>query len=97
MWNISSYSNKEIEEKIEKYIKQSYSQKEYLRCYNLLKLLLKINPKNKVLLKYSDKFDEKFIKKEKIRWGRWFLLRDIFKSPKLYIFLLMVYLTWSSK
>ncbi len=97
MWNISSYSNEKIEEKIEKYIKQAYSKWEYLRCYNLLNLLLKINSNNKVLLKYSSKFNGKFIKKEKIRWGRWFLLRDVLKSPKLYIFLLIVYLTWNIK
>ncbi len=97
MWNMSSYSNKKLEEKIEKYIKEAYSKWEYLRCYNLLNLLLKINPNNKTLIIYSSKFDDKFIKKQKIKWGRWFLLKDILKSPKLYIFLLILYLTWSTK
>ncbi len=97
MWNISSYSNEKIEKKIEKYIKESYSKWEYLRCYNLLNLLLKVNPNNKILLKYANKFNDKFIKKQRIRWWRWFLLKDILKSPKLYIFLLILYLTWSTK
>jgi len=97
MWNISSYSNEKLEKKIEKYIKEAYSKKEYLRCYNLLKLLLKINSHNKVLVKYSDKFDEKFIEKQRIKWGGWFLLKDIFKSPRLYIALIILYFTGSIK
>ena len=97
MWNISSYSNEKIEKKIEKYIKEAYSKKEYLRCYNLLNLLLKINPKNKILIRYANKLDDNFIKRQKIRWGKWFVLRDIFKSPKLYIFLIILYFTWSAK
>ena len=85
--------NKNLEEKLEEYIKSAYSKWEYIRCNNLLNLLAKIKPTNKVLLKYINKIDDNMVAKQRRRWSGWFSIVDIFKSPKIYIFILFLYFT----
>ena len=87
----SNISNKNLENKLEIYIKEAYLQKEYLRCNNLMRLMIKINHKNKILLKYVNKIDESMLIHERKKWAWWFCWIDIFKSPKLYISIAFIY------
>lgn len=83
---------KTLEDKIETYIKIAYREWEYVRFYNLMNLLKKINPTNEILLEYIDKVDKK--KKDKYikRWSKWFIFMDIIKSPKFYISIFIWYI-----
>lgn len=85
-------SKKILEIKIETYIKTAYKEWEYIRFYNLMTLLSKVNPTNKILLKYINKISEE--KKEKYlkRWNKWFYFMDIIKSPELYILIFIWYI-----
>jgi len=86
-----------LENKIEKYIKIAYKDWEYIRFYNLMQLLEKINPTNEILIKYIDKIDDgkkdKYIKK----WRWWFNFIDIIRSPKFYISIFIRYMFWYTK
>lgn len=81
-----------LEIKIETYIKTAYKEWEYIRFYNLMTLLSKLNPTNKILLKYINKISEE--KKEKYlkRWNKWFYFMDVIKSPELYILIFIWYI-----
>jgi len=87
-------SVEKLEKTLENSIKESYSEWDYIRCYNLMKLMAKVNPDNHILLKYVTKLDEKKVGKIRDKWakgGSWFV--NIFKSPKLYltfVFLLLL-------
>jgi hypothetical protein len=95
---ISNIHLKQLELKLEKYIKQAYSDWEYLRCYNLLNLLLKVNPKNKILIRYVNKIDEKQLEKARERWALWWSRFILFlKNPTLYISIWLLYLLWKIK
>lgn len=98
MWFVW-YDNNLLEKKIERNIKESYSLWEKIRCYNLLKLMVKVNKDNKVLLHYIYKFDNKKLQKYYNKWARqnnnaWFTLNRLFLSPRLYISLILLYLFW---
>ena len=92
-------SVEKLEKTIEKNIKDSYSNWEYVRCYNLMKLMTKVNSKNPVLLKYVVKVDEWKVLKQRKRWifwkTNWFL--NIFKSPRLYVTFALLLLLWRIK
>jgi len=94
---VNSITN--LEKTIEKNIKDSYSNWEYIRCYNLMRLMTKINPKNPVLLKYVVKVDESKISKYKdnwaLGWSNWLI--NILKSPKLYITFAFLLVLWRLK
>lgn len=87
-----------LEKKIEENIKDAYASWDRIRCYNLLRLMVKVNINNKILLKYIDKFDDKKLKKYYKEWAiinnnGWFTLKGFLKSPKaiLSIILLTVF------
>jgi len=91
-----------LEKKIEQNIKEAYNGWDKLRCYNLLKLMVKVNKNNKVLLYYINKFNDKKLEKYYRKWAKqhddaWFTFMSIFKSPSLYISAIFLYLTWQLK
>ena len=94
---VNSVNN--LENKIAKNIQESYSQWDYIRCYNLMKLMYKINKKNPTFLKYVVKLDEKKILNHQKRWALWgsSYLLELLKSPKLYITFISLYLLWRLK
>jgi len=61
--------SKELEKTIEKAIRSAYSEKEYLRCANLLKLLYRVNKNNKVLAEYASRLDIKKLESQKKLWA----------------------------
>lgn len=100
MWFIW-YDKDLLEKKIEKNIKDAYSSWEKIRCYNLLKLMVKVNKDNEVLLYYVNKFDDKKLKKYYRKWAKqhdngWFAIKMLL-SPRLYISVILLYLFWQLK
>ncbi len=99
MWIVGS--DKELlERKIEKNIKDAYKNNETLRCYNLLKLMIKVNKNNKVLLHYVDKIDDKKLKKNYKKWvkdNNDSFVKRVLRSPSFYISLLALYFAWQFK
>ena len=99
---IFTLDKKSLEKKIEKNIKEAYSLWKNIRCYHLLKLMVKVNKDNKVLLDYIDKFDNKklekyYRKRAKQHDNAWFTLKKLFLSPSLYLSLILLYLFWRFK
>ena len=99
---IFTLDKKSLEKKIEKNIKEAYSLWEKIRCYHLLKLMVKVNKDNEVLLHYIDKFDNKKLEKYYRRRAQqndnsWFTLKKLFLSPSLYLSLILLYLFWRFK
>ena len=91
-----------LEKKIENNIKESYDWWDKIRCYNLLKLMVKVNKDNDVLLHYIYKFDDKKIKnyrrkRAKQQDNAWFTFKKLFLSPNLYISLILLYFLWQLK
>ena len=91
-------TQKSLEKKIEDRIIESYKKWDIARCYNLMKLMMKVNKNNKVLLNYLHKIDKKKLKKYRSKRalsssGVWSFLT----SPKLYITVILLYLTWQFK
>jgi hypothetical protein len=88
-----------LEKKVANLIKESYSKWDYVRCYNLMKLMYKINKSNPTFLRYVTKLDNKKIKKYKNNWAlggsSWFI--DLLKSPKLYLSFFLLYFLWRIK
>ncbi len=84
----------ELEEKLEKYTKQAYASEEYLRCNNLVKHLLKVNPKNKVWLYYKSKLTPSLLKKARYKWVWWKGFRHLLFDVKTYILLLIIFVIW---
>jgi len=83
--------NKELEKEIEKRIRTAYKEKDYIRCYNLMNLMFKINKNNLVLKNYVTKLDEKKIEKYRRKW--WLSNQKAFwefiKSPRVLFSLLI--------
>jgi len=77
-------SKKELESLIEWYLKEAYSDKDYLRAYNLLKLLLKVNPGSKVAIYYSSLLSPSLLKKTKSKWIWEKTILSLLKEPKIY-------------
>ena len=95
---IFTLDKKSLEKKLEKNIKEAYSLWENIRCYHLLKLMVKVNKDNKVLLDYIDKFDDKklekyYRKRAKQHDNSWCNLKKLFLSPSLYLSLILFYLS----
>ena len=92
-------SLEKLEKDIESWIKSSYSNWDYIRCYNLMKLMCKVNKENKVLLNYVTKVDEKKIEKLRKNWvlngSSWIV--NLFKSPKLYVSFFLIIVLWKIK
>ena len=80
-------SVKKLENKIEKSIKDAYKSGDYIRCYNLMKLMAKVNKNNPTLLYYVTKIDEKQVEKTRTKWALWWnsYIISLLKSPKLYV------------
>jgi len=77
-------SKKELENLIEWYLKEAYSDKDYLRAYNLLKLLVKVNPNNKVATYYFNLLSPSLLKKTRSKWVWERSLISLLKEPKIY-------------
>jgi len=77
-------SKKELESLIEWSLKEAYSDKDYLRAYNLLKLLLKVNPDSKVAIYYSSLLSPSLLKKTKSKWIWEKTILSLLKEPKIY-------------
>ena len=94
----SGKSKKTLEDQIESQMKEAYKNGEIIRCYNLMKLMLRVNPNNKLLKKYANKIDEKTISKEKYKWALGgSTLSLIFRSPSLYLYFRILYFFWKLK
>lgn len=87
-----------LEQNLEQRMKQAYKEWDIIRCYNLMKLMAKINQDNAVLLEYLWKIDKKKLEAHRrkraisssVVWS--FIL-----SPRLYIWVILLYLTWRLK
>lgn len=85
-------NEKELEQLLERYIKDAYKEEDYLRSYNLLKLLVKVNPENKIAAYYANLLTPSLLKKARRRWVWYSWLKDLLLKPKLYFYLWMVVL-----
>ena len=85
-------SEKELENLVETYMKQAYDEADYLRSYNLLKLLVKINPENKSALYYSTLLKPSLLKKTERRWLWYTFWQDLLLKPKIYFYLWLIFL-----
>lgn len=94
MKTISIDDREKIIPKIEDYIRESYSNSDYLRCYNLIKLLYKLDKGNEVAIKYYNRLDPKIIEKARKKWTGLKTIADIFKNPKFYISLAILIWLW---
>ena len=54
---------------VESYMKEAYKEEDYLRSYNLLKLLVKINPNNKSAAYYANLLTPSLLKKTKRKYS----------------------------
>ena len=87
-WN----SQKKLELLLEKYIKESYNKKDYLRCKHLVNRLLDINENNRVWLYYDIKLTPDLLKKAKYR-RLWFkTLKNILLDIRFFILMIWVWL-----
>jgi len=77
-------SKEELENLIELYLKEAYLDKDYLRAYNLLKLLVKVSPDNKVAAYYSSLLSPSLLKKTRSKWVWERSLISLLKEPKIY-------------
>ncbi len=97
MWFVNLIDKEELEPILEKYIKQAYKDWEYLRCRNLVKYLLKINPDNSVWLYYWNKLKSSLLRKSIYKWNNmssWFsILTDI----KIYLLVMIIIIFWKKK
>jgi len=96
---IWSNSVKLLEKKVEKQVRDAYSNWEYARCYHLLKILHKINKKNPVFLEYIWKIDKSKLEKHIKKWalGGNNFIKDFITSPKVYLTFLALILLWRIK
>jgi len=85
-------SKEELEMLVESYMKEAYKEEDYLRSYNLLKLLVKINPDNKSAAYYANLLTPSLLKKTKRKWLWYSLFKNILLKPKTYFYLGIVIL-----
>jgi len=61
-------SPEKLEKELENRVKAAYADKDYLRCNNLIKHLLKVNSTNSVGLYYQGKLTPSLLKETKAKW-----------------------------
>ena len=97
MWFVNLIDKEELEPILEKYIKQAYKDWEYLRCRNLVKYLLKINPDNSVWLYYWNKLKPSLLKKSIYKWNNFKTWAKVFADIKTYFVVFLNLFFWKKK
>ena len=95
MKSVNIINQTKLESTLEKYIKEAYNEKDYLRCKNLVNYLLRVNKENSVWLYYNIKLTPSLLKKAKYQWVWFRTWSSILRDWKLYAWLSLLRLWFS--